>query len=140
MMSAKLADDGEGERAARARARRNWYAFGLSVLGGLGVGVIFLLGKTGPGHTRPTYAAAAVLGMAIVLPLAIHFARRNQDEVDRLNELKANSLALYVCLFVGWSWCVLSTAALVLPPNLLVLIIATMLIMLGRYWMLKLRP
>ena len=53
-----------------------------------------ILGKAGPGHLQPGYAVAAVISMAIVLPLAIHFNDQAKDELDRLNALRANSFGL----------------------------------------------
>ena len=137
MMNLTTTKDSDGERAARARRRRHWWTTGLALLGGIGVSLIFLLGKAGPGHVQPDYAIAAVIVMALVLPLAIHFNDRSTDELDRMNILKANSFGLYISLFAGWSWLVLWTGDLVPPPNLLILIAGTGLITLGRYWMLR---
>ena len=139
MTSAQTTNNGEGARAARARVRRHWWTIALASLAAIGVGLVLILGKTAPGQVEPGYAIAAVIAMAALLPLAVHYVRRNQDEVDRLNELRANSFGLQVCLFAGWCWLVLSTGGVVPSPNVLVLIVATMLVTLGRYWMLKSR-
>lgn len=137
MMSARMIEDGEGVRAARARSRRHWRTALLSMLGAVGVAAIMILGKTGPGHTQPAYAITTVAAMAIVLPLAVYFNNRTKDELCRLNALRANSFGFYVCMFGGWAWLVLATGGLVPPPNMLVLILATSLLTMGRYLMLK---
>lgn len=137
MMMVPMAEDGEGVRAARARGRRHRGIAALSVLGGLAVGLVMILGETGPGHLRPGYAVAAVIAMAIVLPLAIYFNDRAKDELDRLNALRANSFGLYACMFGGWAWLVLFSGGLVPQPNVLILVLATGVITLARYAMLK---
>jgi len=137
MMNARMIEEGEGVRAARARLRSHWRTAALSLLGGVGVALIMLLGKSGPGHLQPVFAIATVAAMAIVLPLALHFNNRTKDELDRLNALRANSFGLYVCLFGGWSWLVLAYGGLVPPPNMLALVLATSLLTIGRYLMLK---
>lgn len=138
MMGARMTEDGEGVRAARVRTRRHWRVAGLAILGALGIDIILLLGKTAPGQLRPSYAIAAVVAMIVVLPLAIHFNSRTRDELDRLNALRANSLGLYSCLVGGFCWSVLFYGGLVPAPDILILILATAAITLGRYLMLKL--
>ena len=75
--------------------------------------------------------------MAIVLPLAIYFNNRTKDELDRLNALKANSFGFYVAVLGGWSWLVLANGGLVPTPNMLALVLATSLLTMARYLMLK---
>lgn len=137
MMNSRMIEEGEGVRAARARCRSHWRTAMLSILAAVGVALIMLLGKTGPGHLQPIYAIATVAAMAIVLPLAIYFNNRTKDELDRLNALKANSFGLFVCLFGGWTWLVLANGGLVPPPNMLALVLATSLLTMARYMMLK---
>lgn len=137
MMSAGMTEDGLGVRAARARTRRHRWTAALAMLGAVGIASVMILGKTGPGQMQPGYAIAAVIAMAIILPLACRFANRTKDELDRLNALRANSFGLYAFMLGGWSWLVLSTGGLVPPPNVLILLLATAAITLARYWMLK---
>jgi len=139
MMTVPLTEDGEGVRAARARSQRHRRIAVLSLLGALAVGLVMILGKTGPGHLRPEYAVAAVIAMAVLLPLAIYFNDQGKDELDRLNALRANSFGLYACLLGGWGWLVLSDGGLVPQPSVLILVLATGVITLGRYAMLKMR-
>ena len=139
MMTVPMTEDGEGVRAARARIQRRCRIGALSLLGGLAVGLVMILGKTGPGHLQPGYAVAAVIAMAIVLPLAIYFNDQAKDELARLNALRANSFGLYACLLGGWSWLVLSDGGLVPQPSVLILVLATSVITLGRYAMLRMR-
>jgi len=139
MMTVPMTEDGEGVRAARARTRRRCRIAVLSLLGALAVSLVMLLGKTGPGHLQPGYAVAAVIAMAVVLPLAIYFNNQAKDELARLNALRANSFGLYAFLLGGWSWLVLSNGGLVPQPNVLFLILATSMLTLGRYAMLRIR-
>ena len=139
MMTVRMAEDGAGVRAARARSRRHWRITTLSMLGALAVGLVMILGKTGPGRLQPGYAVAAVIAMTIVLPLVIYFNDQAKDELDRLNALRANSFGLYACMLGGWSWLVLANGGLVPRPNVLILILATSVITLARYAMLKMR-
>jgi len=132
-----MTEEGEGVRAARERTRRHWRTAGIAMLGALGIDLILILGKTAPGQMRPGYAIGAVIAMIIVLPLAIRFNNRTKDELDRLNALKANSLGLYACLIGGFCWSVLFYGGLVPAPDVLILILATGVITLGRYVMLK---
>lgn len=137
MMNAWMTEEGEGVRAARARSRRRWWIAGLAMFGAIGIDLIMILGKTAPGQMRPAYAIGAVIAMIVVLPLAIHFSNRSKDEVCRMNSLRANSLGLYAFLVGGISWSVLFYGGLVPAPNVLILILATGVITLGRYMMLK---
>ena len=138
MMNARMSEDGEGVRAARARTRRQWRMAALSLVGALGVSMVTILGKTGPGHIKPDFAIAAVIGMAVVLPLAIYFNDRGKDELCRLNALRANSFGLYACLLGGWCWVVLNAGGVAPQPNVFVLLFATGVATLARYAMLKL--
>jgi len=133
-----MTEEGEGVRAARARTRRQWRTAALSFVGALGVSMLMILGKTGPGHIRPGFAIAAVIGMAVVLPLAIYFNDRGKDELCRLDALRAQSFGLYACLFGGWCWVVLNAGGVAPPPNVFVLILATGVATLARHAMLKL--
>jgi hypothetical protein len=132
-----MTEEGEGVRAARARSRRHWRTAGLAILAALGIDVILLLGKTGPGQVRPFYAVAATVAMIIALPVAVHFNNRTRDELDRLNSLRANSLGLFAFLVGGFCWSVLFYGGLVPAPNVLILMLATAAVTLGRYLMLK---
>jgi integral membrane sensor domain MASE1 len=137
MMNARMTEEGEGVRAARARSRQRWRTTGLAILAALGIDVVLLLGKTAPGQMRPTYAIAAAVAMIIVLPLAVHFNNRTKDELDRLNSLRANSLGLFAFLVGGFCWSVLFYGGLVPAPNVIILMLATAVVTLGRYLMLK---
>lgn len=137
MMNPSSAKEGEGIRAARQRIRRHWRVTALSLVAAAAIGAIMVMGKTGPGKLQPSHAVVAVIAMAIVLPLAIHFNDRTKDELARLNALRANSFGLYACLFGAWSWTILFFGGLAPQPDLLFLLLATGAITLGRYAMLQ---
>ena len=137
MMDVRMTEESEGARAARQRDLRHWRTTGLAMLGGVGVSLIMLMGKSASGRIQPTYAIATVIAMAILLPMVVHFNGRTKDELGRLNALKANSFGLYACMLGGWSWLVLYSGGLAPPPNMIFLIVATGLITLARYTMLK---
>ena len=137
MMNARMTEEGEGVRAARARSRRHWRTALLSILAAVGIDLVMFLGKTAPGQMRPAYAIVAAVAMIILLPLAIHFNNRTKDEVCRLNALRANSLGLYAFLISAICWSILSYGGLVPAPNVLILILATATVTMGRYLMLK---
>lgn len=139
MMNARMSEDGEGVRAARARIRRQWRTAALSLVGALGVSLLLIHGKTGPGHVRPGVAIAAVIAMAIVLPLAVYFNDRGKDELCRLNALRASRVGFYACLFGGWSWVVLFNGGIAPQPDVLILLLATSAVTLARYAMFKAR-
>ncbi len=137
MMNARMIEDGEGVRAARAQKRRFRWTAMLSLLGALGVGVIITLGTVAPGRMVPGWAIAAVIAMAVVLPAAIYYNNRATDELDRMNMFKANSFGLYFYFFVQWAWLVLAGGGIVPPSNPLILYLATAFATLGRYSLLK---
>lgn len=137
MMNARMTEQGEGVRAARARSQQRWRTAGLAILAALGIDVVLLLGKTAAGQMRPAYAIAAAVAMIIVLPLAVHYNNRTKDELDRLNSLRANSLGLFAFLVGGFCWSVLFYGGLVPAPNVIILMLATAMVTLGRYLMLK---
>ncbi len=137
MMNARMVENGEGVRAARAQKRRFWRTAGLSLLGAIGVGVIMTLGRVAPGRFEPGWAIAAVIAMAMLLPAAIYFNTRTTDELDLMDMLKANSFGLYVYFFAQWAWLVLAGGGLVPPSNPMILYLAVAAATLGRYFMLK---
>jgi len=136
-MGARMIEEGEGVRAARAAKRRFLRTAGLSLLGAVGIGVVMILGKTAPGHITPAAAVIAVVAMAILLPVAIYFNVRATDEHDQMIGLHANSFGLYVYFFVQWAWLVLWGGGLVPAPNGLAICLVTALATLGRYFQLK---
>lgn len=137
MMNARMVDEGEGTRAARAAKRRYWWGAGLSVLGAAGIGLLMTAGTTAPGHMRPEIGIAAVIAMLLLTPIAIHYNNRMTDEVDRMDMLKANSFGLYVYLVGSFSWMVLASSGLAPPPHAMIMFMATALATLARYGMLK---
>jgi len=127
----------DGLLAAQAQKRRYWWTAGLSLLGGVGVGAIFLTSTVAPGRTSPEGAIATVIAMVLVLMLAIRFNNRATDEVSHLQSLKANSFGLYFFLLGQFCWMVLATGGLVPPPNAMVMFIATATATMGRHAVLK---
>ncbi len=137
MTNARMTEESEGVRAARALRRRWWLTGALSLIGALGVGAILTAGTTAPGQTLPGFAIATVIAMAIVLPLSVHFTYRASDEVEWTIGLRANSLGLYFYLFVQFCWMVLTSGGLVPPTDPMVMFLATALFTLGCYTVLK---
>jgi len=137
MMRAKMIEDSEGVRAARAQKRRYWWTAALSMLGAVGVGAILTMGTISPGRMSPGWAIASVIAMAVVVVLAVHFTNRVTDEVEHQHMLKANSFGLYFYFLGQFSWMILSTAGLVPPPDAWLMYVATGLATLARYGMLK---
>lgn len=125
MMNARMVEGSDGVRAAQAQKRRYWWTAGLSLLGGVGVGAIFLTSTVAPGRTSPEGAIATVIAMVLVVMLAIRFNNRATDEVSHLQTLKANSFGLYFFLLGQFCWMVLATGGLVPPPNAMVMFMAT---------------
>lgn len=137
MMNARMIEDGDGVRAARAQKRRFWWTAGLSLLGAVGVGAIMTLGTVAPGRMAPAWSIAAVIAMAMVLSAALYCNNRATDEFDRMIMVRANSFGLYFYLFVQWAWLVLSGGGLIPPSDPMVIYMATALVTLGRYAQLK---
>ncbi len=138
MMNARLIDEGEGVRAARAGKRRFLWISGLAILGAAGIGLIMAMGKTGPGQIQPGFAIAAALAMLLLAPAAIHFTTRATDELEHMDGLRANSFGLYSYLIGQFVWIVLAAGGLVPPPNAMIMFFIVAAATLGRYGMLKL--
>jgi len=124
-------------RAARKRTQRHWRITALSALGAVAIGAIMVAGKTGPGRLQPIHAIAAVVALAIVFPLAIHWSDRTKDELARQNALRANSFGLHASLLAACSWMILSFGGLAPRPDLVLLTLATGALTLARYAMLQ---
>jgi len=133
-----MIEDGAGVRAARARMHRWWRMTALAVLGTIVVAGIITGGTVAPGRMAPAFAVMAVIAFTLVVLMTAYYSDRLADEVDRMNQLRANSFGLYVLMLLLIGWHLLHTGGLLPPVDAMLVAVVAGVATLARYTMLKL--
>ncbi|MDG2535651.1 hypothetical protein P6144_18460 [Sphingomonas sp. HITSZ_GF] len=132
--------DRPGERAEKSRSNRFWGLMaGFMLLGGM-IGAALVVMEKSEG----ALPAALAIGIALVVTTAIGggtwYFLRSVDEVERLDNYVAGTVALNFYLIVYANWYFLWKGAVVPEPRHETLFIATMIVMAAAYFWKKLRP
>lgn len=139
------AGHGPGEAAERARRRRRLRIFGALFAAGLPVGFFAALLEQGGGKgfmqgtLPPWFAVLGSVVMLVAVGVGTWLRHRGMDELDRRDNLVAGAMGGNVVIGGYPLWFLLWKGGLVGPPDALWLFVATFLVSIATYGILKYR-
>jgi MFS family permease len=132
---------GEGARAQRSGQRRfvigSWIIVLLIAV--IAVALRLISRGTGPGSLPPAGAVAAAAAFVIVITSGVWWSFRIVDEVERRYSLIACTFGFFAQISLLAAWSVLWLGGLVIAPSALAIFVASGLVSVAAYGVIRLR-